>query len=178
MALTIPLPRFSYKELVGDIKMNYFSDLINRPPACRVKRNNTGPSIPVSTAFTTISWEAETYDPNEMWVIGNPTVVTIGFAAHYDIFLQLKWPTMGVFSIRGQIVKNPGAVIIGEASGYGATIAAGTTLQVSVPQYPLSIGDTLFFQAQHDDTSARSLSVVNSGTYASVKYYSSGALGT
>lgn len=178
MAPTIPLPRYDYLEMMGESGINQFSDLINQPPAVKVKRSTTGPSIPTGTGYTNISWEAETYDPFNMWVIGNPSAVTIVYTAQYDLLLQTKWPQMAATTTRARIVKMPGSLVIGDASSFGANVAAGTTFQLNVPQYPLTAGDYLICQAQQDDVSARSLSVVDSGTFFSVKYYCSGVLGT
>ncbi|MGH3834104.1 MAG: hypothetical protein ACRDSF_00150 [Pseudonocardiaceae bacterium] len=178
MAPVIPLQRFDFRELMGEGDINEFSDLINQPPACRVKRNAASANVAVSTAFTNVTWEADPYDPFNMWASGNPTAVTIGYTAHYDILFGIKWPSMGVVVVRGQIVKMPGPVIIAEASTFAQTIAAGTSLQVKCDQYPLTVGDYLIFQVQHDDVTPRALQVTGAGTYASVKFYASGVLGT
>lgn len=179
MAPTIPIPRYDFRQMMGEGGINEFSDLINQPPACRVKRNTAGPSIPTGTGYTNISWESDVYDPFNMWVSGNPTAITIGYTAHYDILFQLKFPqtTAGIV-FRARIVKMPGPVVIAENSNYSSNVSLGAVLQVMCPQYPLAASDYLIFQVQHDDSVARSPQVTDSGTFASVKYYSSGVLGT
>jgi hypothetical protein len=117
--MQIPWKKWVFREKVTETHLNDLSDLINQPPFVKVKKNATQ-NITAGTSWQAISWNVEdSVDPFNMWVVGNPTIITISHTAYYDLYCKTDWPQMTIQDIYIRCFKNNTTEVC-RASGFGS----------------------------------------------------------
>lgn len=121
----------------------------------------TGQTFAASTV-TTVTWEATTYDPEDLWVAGSPSRITIEQDGRYRVHAQLSYnSTSG--QIQARLNKN------GTLHSVKGGTATATSADIDITdEIDCVAGDYIEVSAYATQTGTRTLLGSSSGTYLTV----------
>lgn len=118
-------------------------------PAARVRRT-TDQTI-ATGGFAAISFDTEVFDTNNFWVVGSPTIFTIGLEGIYSIGGCIKWAA-NVTGTRELAIRKNGTTILNLDDQFVDANNGGTFTPWQTVTYNarLSVGDSLELLARQE----------------------------
>lgn len=110
---------------------------------------------------TALSWEAEVYDTNDLWVVGSPTVFTVPYAGRWLVYCHVEWDTdadgyrMLMFRVNGGNLDETRVYL------QPATTATILTGQTITSVLNLAANDTVSVRGRHTAGANLTISAAN-----------------
>lgn len=126
-------------------------------PVVRVSRPGVQQSIPNNTN-TAVSFTAESFDTNNMWVIGAPTRITINTAGFYVFGINFDWSS-ATNQVREMFFRMNGVLELDRQSQFKNDAVITEQLYDMTYQWFFSVGD--YIEAIAFQTSGAALNLGN-----------------
>ena len=126
-----------------------------------LKKTSQQTGLDLTSAYVSVSWDAEEYDTDGFWTSGTDIVVPAGYSYAQCIFNIELEPIVDSAS-RGVSIRKNGASIVNFVKSRGTTGSFAQDQQIVSPIVPVSQGDTLDAQVIVADSDSDQINTTSS----------------